>query len=577
MAGNEQQERTGSTFDLLARQLHPREREEMLRRVESAVTDSSEPLKQAETEEAVDLEASFAEFGVLRRLFVWVQVLLTGLDRGEAIERFLLKDLAHRIHQHDPELLDPRRRVFLDRFLKLTRELKDHARVLNPLLTRILGREKQAFIVYFASMELEEQHQQLLDDTDPTKGFTLESDVPERDIRAKLLGRLDGTLQSIPRILRQKITSSMRLVEMLFRLSAFPYDRIINQFQEYGDSESFCPFDLISEDVERLASIMAGLTDYPGMRVLQGAILFVYEEDEEGTQDSEAHLRKHLQQVLAAAEGIRGYNRSVPLGDIVRLIKRKRNYLIKPEGGGEEWFQIYHRFWKSRLDRLVNRFLARRKLQTVVKEASDLLETPKIQVPSFYPRRQNGEVALYGLAFSFINHFYTRLFPDQMETPIRTIYTDGEFYKQANRDQFNSTFNELTRWEERTRVLVTQLSNGGAIAETFRRLREEEENPTVRRRGINSQIESVEKDAQAIVEGTTTTLSILENLLNGILNARAGSAYDTLANRSQIGGSRNGVLLDEIDRCVTLSQEVRRVAGELMRIERNSYDPEVDQ
>lgn len=548
----------------------------MLRRIEKSVIDSPEPLNQPQPEEAIHLEEVFEEFSLLRRLIIWIKVFLAGLDREEAIERVLLKDLAHQVNQHDPELVDFRHRMLKGRFAQFIKELQLQARVLNPLLSRILGKEKQAFVVFYAAMEIEEHHHRLLEDTNPNNEYGVDDDVAERDVRAKLNAKTDNTMQSIPKIMRQKIASSMKLLELLFRLSSFPFDRILNQFQELLEGSGFCGFDMVSDEVERLASIMAGLTDYPGMRVLEAAILFAYQGDHDVGEDSEEQMRRHLNKALGAADGIRSFNRAVPLSDIVRLIRGKRTYIVKPEGGGEDWYQLYLRFWRSRLDRLVTRFMARKKLQQVVKDAAELLETPKIEVASYYPKRETGEPALYGLAFAFVRHFYTRLYPGRMEGPIKTVHIDGEFYKQSNRDQYNTIYSELIRLQERTDLLSSRLAPGGTIAEHFRKLREEEENLTLRRNGINEQIRRIEEDAYSIVDGTITTLGILENLLNGILNARAGSAYDTLANKSQIAGSQNGRLMEDLRSCIELSQEVRRVATEIINIEKTTQGSDAD-
>lgn len=546
----------------------------MLRRIESSVTDNPEPLSEPDRREMIDLQKAYEELSILRRFLIWLKTVFTGLNREQAVEEILLKDLARHVHQHDPRLLDYHRGQLRTGVFEQLKELREHARVLNPLLTRIHGKEKQPFVVFFAEMEIEEQHNQLLADTDPKQEYTIDADVAERDIRSKLNAKMEATLQTIPKIHRQRVTISMKFLELLFRLSSYPFDRLINRFQELEDGTAVCGFDQAADDLEELAAIMAGLTEYPGMRVLQAAILFAYQAENGGVEQSEEQMKTHLQKVLAAAEGIRYFNRLVPLSDLVRLVRRQRSYQVRPEGGGEEWYQLYLRYWKHRLDRLLSRFVARRRLQHLVREAAELIETPRIEAPSFYPRRETGEPGLYGLSLAFIRHFHTQLYPKRMEGPIRTVFVDGEFYKQANREQFNSVVQELQRLRERVELLERNLQPGGEIREKVKALGESEQNPRARRKGIVEQIRGIENEARGIVEETLNILGILENLLNGILNARAGSAYDTLANRSQIGGSRNSHLLEELSRCIEISQEVRRVAGELLSIEKSSQDTE---
>jgi hypothetical protein len=164
-----------------------------------------------------------------------------------------------------------------------------------------------------------------------------------------------------------------------------------------------------------------------------------------------------------------------------------------------------------------------------------------------------------------------------MEGPIKTVHIDGEFYKQSNREQYNSVYNELLRLQERADLLASRLEPGGTIHEHLQKVQQEEESPSIRRTKINEQVRRIEEDAYSIVDGTITNLGILENLINGILNARAGSAYDTLANRSQIGGSQNGRLLEDLQRCVELSQEVRRVAVEILNIEKTTRGSESEE
>jgi hypothetical protein len=85
----------------------------------------------------------------------------------------------------------------------------------------------------------------------------------------------------------------------------------------------------------------------------------------------------------------------------------------------------------------------------------------------------------------------------------------------------------------------------------------------------------IDREVQTIAEFSRTTVEVIVNTVGGILYARPGSSYDTLANYGQIGGRRNAEFIDELkDLHQRLSAYVT-ILGEIESIERRAAENDV--
>lgn len=82
----------------------------------------------------------------------------------------------------------------------------------------------------------------------------------------------------------------------------------------------------------------------------------------------------------------------------------------------------------------------------------------------------------------------------------------------------------------------------------------------------------VDQELATIIGLTRTTVEILVNILGGILYARAGSSYDTLANYGQIGGRRNAEFVEELKDVHRRLSGYIGVSGEIDALERRALE-----
>ena len=89
----------------------------------------------------------------------------------------------------------------------------------------------------------------------------------------------------------------------------------------------------------------------PDSRLIQALCFF---ENREELESEEFDMRMQLKKYIAKAEQsldiIRDFNRIIPLPNIIKYIKNNINYRPSAAGGGENWFQLFKKFWGGRLE-----------------------------------------------------------------------------------------------------------------------------------------------------------------------------------------------------------------------------------
>jgi hypothetical protein len=162
---------------------------------------------------------------------------------------------------------------------------------------------------------------------------------------------------------------------------------------------------------------------------------------------------------------------------------------------------------------------------------------------------------------------------------LKIVLTSGELYKSSNRAQFNDAYNDFEQIPNRTAEFEDHLSAegswgsvlaagagtddvGGDLAEAA---------PT----GRGGIVARADQELERLADTAHTTVEMLVNVLGGILYARPGSSYDTLANYGQIGGRRNAEFIDELKEAHADLQAWLTVFEELRTLEKRAVENEI--
>jgi hypothetical protein len=569
-----------SVFDSLVADLSIDERRDLLERMSRSYAVSEEPLYPDEALAAAKkphVPESVSEFGLLRRIVLFLRRLFTGRDLEELLEEDELKAIGRSVEARCPGLVDWRRGVLTAAFLEELRRLRDSARFFYDVLDRSFDRDRPSFFAFLASIELPETHGFLLSRTNP---FTYAEEHPEAeegDVRQAVLAEFDEAFVSLPDEKRRRMYQDLRCLIFLKRLAGFLFERLTSLWrqapgEEEGPTASFVE---VAELLIELGDILFSLRAPPTIELMES--LFVFSEHEEFERpdfDAEGSITADLGKAEAALGRIRSFNQKVPLVDIVRLVTENPSHAPRELAAGEDWLVVYKGFWKTRIEGMLDELRDQRRYKRLADDiASFIGEAP----PATYSHisREEGRDSppiRQDLALAFLDAFSRGTFAKELSRPLKIVLVDGEFYRKENRVEFTDAFETLNRAGEAVSALDARLAPEGEIGMAWVQARLEMAPIAIKRRKIQSVARSAEEEAERIVRNFAYALAEMLRILRGILKGEAGGRYDSLANLSYLDGKANkefmrslGNAKDKCERALGLLTELSGL--DLARVE----------
>ncbi|HOX12044.1 MAG TPA: DUF5312 family protein [Spirochaetia bacterium] len=541
-----------STFDSLVRGLSREERRDLLTRIRGTAEVSDEPMFRPETvrEPPVDYSAQYRELGPLARLVILVRRLFSGKPRDELVKELLLRHLARRIELGSPGLVSYSRRVFLNRMLAELRDLRDGARYIYDLLDRSVEKDRGAFYAFLASLELEEQHQRLLSETDPFLFAQTNSLAGEPEVRTAVWTAFDGILSSMPEESRRRMYADVRSLAFLKRVAGFLYDRLFSCFEGAGGAAPESPFVTARDLMSELADILYSMASPPSLKLMESLLVFQMREEMENPDfDAETALKTQLARVEEALARIRSFNARVPLHEILRVVMEDPNYRPRELAGGEDWFAIYKGFWKERIEKQLSLYGTARRMQDLQSDIAGFLgssEPVRFEYINEEGREGSPPVRLEK-ALGFLSAFYERLFVPEMNRTLKILLIEGEFYKKDNRVEYTDAYNELLQIPEALSGLDARLGPGGDLGSAWVQAKEELVSLPLKRRKVQAALQAANGEAEALLSRSREAMKRMQAILKGLLKGEAGGRYDSLSNLSYIEGKGNKEFLRNLD------------------------------
>ncbi len=541
-----------STFDRLVRGLSREERRDILTRIRGTAEVSDEPMFRPETvrEPPVDYSTQYRELNPLARLVILIRRIFSGKPRDELVKELLLKHLSRRIELGSPGLVSYSRRVFLNRMLAELRDLRDGARFFYDLLDRTIEKDKGAFYAFLASLELEEQHQRLLTETDPFLFAQTNSLAGETEIRAAVWSAFDGILSSMPEESRRRMYVDVRSLAFLKRVAGFLYDRLFSCFEEGITGAQESPFVTARDLMSELADILYSMASPPSLKLMESLLVFQMREDMENPDfDAEEALKAQLTRVEEALSRIRSFNARVPLHEILRVVMEDPNYRPRELAGGEDWFAIYKGFWKERIDKQLSLYGTARRMQDLQSDIAGFLGSAEpVRFGYISEEGKEGSPPIrLEKALAFLSAFYERLFVPEMNRVLKILLIEGEFYKKDNRVEYTDAYNELLQIPDALSGLDGRLGPGGDLGAAWIQAREELVSLPIKRRKVQAALQGANGEAEALLNRSREAMKRMQAILKGLLKGEAGGRYDSLSNLSYIEGKGNKEFLRNLD------------------------------
>lgn len=535
---------TVTTFETLALELSPTERTELLERLQSSVTVSTEPLYERSmmAERHIDYRAAYRELGLLARIIITLRSLFGAGTKEELVKERFLHAIIKRIEQSSPGLIDANRRVLEEAFYRELTTLRGAARYFYDVLDRTLEKRRAAFFAFLASLEFESVHEELSTQADPYYVLDCNSTASDADVRVAINSAFESAIARIDEEQRRLMYKDVRNLSVLKKLSSFLFDRFLTAFQTSMSGLKELSLYTASDQLADLASILTSLDQPPSRRLMEAIIGFALNDDL-GLEsfNLEEAVGRELANAEKALAAIRSFNARVPIEDLLKIANEDPNWQSATTAGGEDWFAIFKSYWKDRIDRRFQRFSAEHRIAQLDTDIQALIG--KESQTWFLNLSEQGTNLIPPVRFArslrFLEGFYHQTFLADINKALKAVLLEGEFYKRDNRLEFTDAYNEILQIGDALKKLDQRLSPDGELGAAYRQAKTELSSVQIKKRKVESAIKAAETEAEAILNTSNDAMDRMSEIMRAIVSREARGRYDSLSNLAQIDGRAN--------------------------------------
>lgn len=428
---------TSTTFDSLVATLSDGERRALLERVRASIALEEEPVERELEPQESSIDYAYFQMGIFRKALLLLRRLLSGLSHEEAVEENLLRNLARKVRAEAGNLLDVSQDVLLSDFKVEVERVKESVQFLRVPVGRVRRVGTEAFYSFVLGLEVPDAGDELLGGTDP---FTLAGRMQvsdERELRREAEGRLADVLGGVPSWVRGRMRDNAAFFESLVALCDFDFNEILSEFtQTSGEEGEQCDISRLRGPLQRLGTILKGLSVAPSASFIEGLVLFEG-DGPRSDQDFETHFSKRVDAVQNKLDVVRGFGRRVLLYDLVRYAAGDVGLRFPQPPGGEGWRLRVERFWSRRIERLFQLYSFEQKKEELLEEARDIIEDEEPSALKAYPAREGRRFGTHATSIGILATVLRVVYPNYMFETVKTLFVQGTFYKEENRGEFN--------------------------------------------------------------------------------------------------------------------------------------------
>ena len=544
-----------SVFDRLVSELSGEQRQDMLEKLKSSVSDSDNLVGDEDVGEhydSTDLAERIKRLGLFARLWLLIRSMFNGRPQEDILESDLLSQSAKRIARQAPDILDPVSRQVKPGLYKRLRTLEQASRTCFEILGPATGEQKGAFLAFLLERESEEMRLRLESDMDIERLADENPSYGDLELKRLLESNLADVLDSMPASVRTRMYTHAQFLDHFRRLGTFDFASVFALFHpSHGTEVENVDLALLQTPLEDLAIIGKGLRLSPGERLLESLYLFVRQEtSQDGSGSSEEELVYRLERFTQGFREVRDFFIGMPVEALARLAVNSIHFRPEMRGGGEDWFARLKQFWTRRIDGRYQSFAFARKERKLLDEAATLCGVPVEGMPEF-ETEVPGERSRFSSLLGVVDAFLKLVFRPRLLPPLRTLQTKGDFYKGENRTEFDDAFETLRAAPDRLKQLQSQVSGDGVFGKRLKEIEVQGYSPERLVELRKPVIDEVQQNARRLISDVVTALRSLDNVLNGILFGEVGGVYDTLSNLSTIEGRETDKYLRTLEDVLT--------------------------
>ncbi|MDR2097209.1 MAG: DUF5312 domain-containing protein [Spirochaetaceae bacterium] len=533
-----------SAFEKLSSGLTQYERLKLLEKI-GPFTDSQERALitlEKDAPPSAKAEDSYALLPWYKRLWCAIVSFFTGKTSLETFINWQIADIGRSLDIMFPGMYDWPKCLLKQNFQTELTKLKDAARFFYNIFDSSINRNRGAFFVFLGSIEMQELHARLSEETEPAHFAADNPGISDVKLKQMAVRYVEQEIDNIDEDNRKMMYENAHTIVCLKQLASFLFDRLIMSFNHTaGSTELVCSGAAVKNQLLNLSNILFSIKKTPPLTLLSAMFIFTIPEHDSGDDyDMEAELQKFTVKAEKAIEVIRTFNYRVPLVRILRCVMRDASFMPVELTGGEDWFIMFRKCWVDNVSDQFNEFIKdryRAKIQQLYGSLfEDFAADPFENVYAGGKGDDEGIPVDNIQSLSYLLTFHKLVFMPIINVFIRPILIDGDFIRKENRIEFTEAYNVLIKLDDTIKTYVSRLEKNGDLGKRWRQILSDVHSITVRHRKTAAILEDINHDVNTIVSDSRKALASMENILDGILAPAPAKSYDTLTNLQKISG-----------------------------------------
>ncbi len=560
-----------SVFDRLIAGLSQAERLEMLQKMHQITPLNDLPLNNEYSEDEYDYELHYKTFSLFEKIIIFLTVLFSAKEKAVVVENLSMDKLARSLEKDNPGLINYSEKKFLNYFLLEIEQLQESLDIFKNNLPVILNSNEGDFIAFLVGLHFPEIEEKLLYSIDPgavSADFEFENSF---QLKRHIEFRIDEILSEIDIDKKKIIYREVKYLHVLNVLTEFNFDNLSLAFAPDDQGESIsCTFIDIRKPLHQLMDTLFSLNVSPSIDTLNAVFMFSEEiKHPNSNNDLEKTLKLNMEDANFSLDAIRKFNSTIPLESILCLVNRNMNFHPAHIGGAEDWYALFRRFWFKKFDFMMGKFTEGEKRLKLEEDAAFFLNLTGKAILTNYRDDLwgKGSFVKYKATIGFIKAFMTGIFSREINKPLKLVLIDGQFYKEQNRLDYNSSYSALIDVVDFIQKIDNSLSSNGEYYSSFIKMKKENKNEK-----NNKEIEElknfVDKEFNKIIVKFNEALNLLINVISGIVQGEMGGIYDTLSNLGYIGKGENKNLITQLNDIRFKLDEAKNISYQLYDLEK---------
>ncbi len=549
-------------FDRLVKELDPLERKELLDKLAPNKVIVSEPMLEKESEKEFDLEKEYYSLGLIKRIIIFFKVTFNGEDKFQLTEDIILKRIEREIRKNSGDIISYDKGILKQKFLDELEKLHYSTYFFKDTVTSACGSSRDEFLNFLGSLQIPLIHHQLILDTDYDRierstGYTNPSNV-----RKEVMVNVESNLGKITGDLRKTMYMNSKIVYVMGELVKYDFKGLEDLFVKDEKSEGKrCYFGDARARLEKLTDLLSAFHLSPDKQLLEAFFLYHNKYLKVGDQQEiGAKLKNYLDSAGKHIAAIKDFNNNIQLLKIMKLVSGNIDYKPMRSSGGEDWFNLYNKYWHSLAEEKYKKYSAEKRKQKIYKDMQMYFKKDEIPELEYYHYK-------YKYSCGFLSSFLRDQFTTSMNDILKTILVDGRFYKKSNKEDFTDSYTALLSLYQKLKNFDDKNTSAGLYGLKIMEIENELSSDTVREKKIAAIIDDSDMEGLDIVKTGLNSLFVMKNVIYGILFGKAGGQYDSLSNLNKLVTIESRDFIIDLNTVYSNIDDAYRILNDILSLE----------